>query len=1414
MQMPLFHAPPARATAPNSPPPPPPKNLVKSSSYKLFRPSRRGSAGGPAFLCLALCLLLPAVANANICSRTTQVQTAIIALVSGKTACADITNTDLAGITGTLTVSDDLTLTALQTGDFAGLTNLTTLNLDGNGLTGLPANIFDPLTSLTLLDLNNNSLSSLPTGVFDKTTSLTYLYLHDNRLSSLPTGVFDKTTSLVYLYLHNNSLSSLPANIFDSLTSLTILNLYDNSLSGLPANIFDSLTSLTTLNLYNNNLSSLPANVFDSLTSLTYLNLDNNSLTSLPTGVFDNTTGLQHLRLHVNNLSSLPANVFDSLTGLTILHLNDNNLSSLPAGIFDKTTSLYVLDLNDNRLGSLPTGVFDKTTNLAYLYLKNNNLSSLPTGVFAKTPGLVYLYLYNNNLGSLPAGVFDGLTSLTRLYLHDNNLSSLPANVFDSLTSLTELNLYFNSLTSLPDDIFDTLTSLLRLRLQGNNLSSLPDDIFDSLTSLLQLSLYSNSLSSLPDDIFDSLTSLTTLDLYNNGLNSLPAGVFDSLTGLERLYLSSNNLSSLPANVFDSLTGLKRLWLSNNNLSSLPAGVLNPLTSLEQLYLHNNRLSGTIPALSTTLQRLHLAGNPITGGLSNLSTLSNLSILSLCETSLTTSATLPAALETRRTAGTLTVFSCLDIEDATATEGTALSFSVEHSTWPVRGAASAQTLTVGYTTADGTATSADYTGTTTGRLTIPANTDTTKWTKSATISVATTDDTSIEPDETFTVTLANVINVIEVRRTATGTITDDDSPPSQATLTVTVPQAETVTLTYAVDDDGGSPLTGWEYRYLSTVWPWTPPNDNTVWRSIPNSAHGQANAASYTVEDLTAYGAKYWFQVRAKNKNGAGAASDRSPEVDPRTVPGAPTSPSSEAGNGFIILRWTGGGDGGSTISTWEYKQTSDSAWTSISYLTPQRDRGRYSYAVKGLQNGTAYQFEVRAVNAKGAGPSTTFPSRTPDSTSTVSPPDQGGNDNNTGNGTGTGTGTSGGTGGGTDTTNDQHGNDPATATAIATGSNTPGQINASTDVDYFTLTVPQAGLLVVETTGSTDTQGRLTTPDGQVLAQADGGGAQQNFQVTRRVAAGTYLVAVSGTGTGSYRLEVDLLVGFVDNPQPGSAQSGVGVVSGWVCEAETVEIELDGVPQQAAYGTERTDTEPYCGDTNNGFGLLWNWNLLGDGEHTVRVVVDGIVFATLPVTVTTLGLDTDFPTGLTGETTLVDFPTDGESVRLVWQQAQQNFALAEGPVTRQGSTRDPNWAFLENPRPGSYQSGISVLSGWVCEAEEVVLEIDGTHRLIAAYGTERTDTEEKCGDTNNGFGLLWNWNLFGPGPHTVRLLVDGEEWATAAFTITTLGAEMVQGLTHTAEVADFPRSGQVVTVEWQEAKQNFVITGVEEEVP
>ena len=148
-------------------------------------------------------------AYATICNRTPAVRDAIVAAVSGKTTCSSITDTDLAGITGSLNL-DNKDISSLKAGDFDGLTALTKLDFLHNSLTSLPSGIFDPLTALTTLDLGINNLSSLPAGIFDSLTSLAWLYLDYNQLTTLPPDVFHKLTSLEILSLRENSLTCLP----------------------------------------------------------------------------------------------------------------------------------------------------------------------------------------------------------------------------------------------------------------------------------------------------------------------------------------------------------------------------------------------------------------------------------------------------------------------------------------------------------------------------------------------------------------------------------------------------------------------------------------------------------------------------------------------------------------------------------------------------------------------------------------------------------------------------------------------------------------------------------------------------------------------------------------------------------------------------------------------------------------------------------------------------------------------------------------------------------------------------------------------------------------------------------------------------------------------------------------------------
>ena len=181
------------------------------------------------------------------------------------------------------------------------------------------------------------------------------------------------------------------------------------------------------------------------------------------------------------------------------------------------------------------------------------------------------------------------------------------------------------------------------------------------------------------------------------------------------------------------------------------------------------------------------------------------------------------------------------------------------------------------------------------------------------------------------------------------------------------------------------------------------------------------------------------------------------------------------------------------------------------------------------------------------------------------------------------------------------------------------------------------------------------------------------------------------------------------------------------------------------------------------------------------------------------------------------------------------------------GQTR----ANLDVPAHGSTVSGIGLVHGWACYAQNPGNVVVGFYDLLLAqldprilpfasfrlaYGTGRGDTASICGDSNNGFSLSINWNLVLHALWRVRspvlnrlgydwidnsalrggdiaafVFVDGRDVASSRFSI-----GMLPGWAETTfrrgarrrciPVPNFPRFGETAYMSWQESSQNFVV--------
>ena len=134
-------------------------------------------------------------------------------------------------------------------------------------------------------------------------------------------------------------------------------------------------------------------------------------------------------------------------------------------------------------------------------------------------------------------------------------------------------------------------------------------------------------------------------------------------------------------------------------------------------------------------------------------------------------------------------------------------------------------------------------------------------------------------------------------------------------------------------------------------------------------------------------------RVTARDEDGAGVSAPLVVTVAP-AVPEAPQSLAASAGNAQVVLSWSApSGDGGAAITKYQYRSAQGASvdasvnWNDIpdSADTGSSAADETTVTVSSLTNGTAYAFEVRAVNSAGNGTAASS-TTTPAATDSVAP--------------------------------------------------------------------------------------------------------------------------------------------------------------------------------------------------------------------------------------------------------------------------------------------------------------------------------------------------------------------------------------------------------------------------------------------
>ena len=514
------------------------------------------------------------------------------------------------------------------------------------------------LAAPTTLYLNNRNITALESGDFDGLTGLTELRLNNNQLVSLPEGIFDGLTALGNLNLYNNQLSSLPDGIFEGLTSLTTIRLGRNTVDSLLLTVslekvaggqFKAVAPTGTTFDFVLPISVTNGSITGGASSVTILQGNVESETFTVTRTAGTTTDVT---VDIGTLPSLPQNHY----GYVLVKSEDLPLAVIKsintAPVFTNGTAVTRTVAENTaaavNIGTVITATDTENDTLTYTLSGNPDASAFDidssTGQLKTKAALDY---ETKNVYTVTITVSDGsLTDTIAVTINVTDVDEVPtigtpdqppttptpvqintAPEFvegDSTTRVVLENTLTGTNIGNPVSATDSPGNFLAYTLGGVDADSFDIDSGGQLKAKVPLDyetkrVYSVTITVDDEELSDTITviicvidlndtvivsgfvpvtnrtpevrdaivaaipgvtdaaqvtaaqlaTITSLNLRDKGISSLKTGDFSGLSGLTNLNLYGNQLSDLPPWIFDGLTALTTLRLGGNAVDPL-----------------------------------------------------------------------------------------------------------------------------------------------------------------------------------------------------------------------------------------------------------------------------------------------------------------------------------------------------------------------------------------------------------------------------------------------------------------------------------------------------------------------------------------------------------------------------------------------------------------------------------------------------------------------------------------------------------------------------------------------------------------------------------------------------------------------------------------------------------------------------